>query len=235
MLSQMVSDVRKTNYMNDSDKFLLDYFKTAEVGQSTPNTVHPQLVINAPNFNEKFVTFYSVRGDCSNFNLSLFDTNLLYYLAGSCIHNYLKNSICENFFEFINKDLILSDKFKMYTALCDKGGLKQPNVNTFDLMLNCEIIYKKYEQFVIHNNHLALMEKIVSDIDISFPSCDLCYAFKKFAVYYFFYIRSQAVVGLQKCKKKRDKVSMAQRALRKKRLCSSKKIKFIFLIIIYYT
>lgn len=41
---------------------------------------------------------------------------------------------------------------------------------SFYLILNCEHIYHKYQNYTVHNNTIVAIDKICIDINIKFPS-----------------------------------------------------------------
>lgn len=74
------------------------------------------------------------------------DQNMLVFIGGAVVNKLLKKSLFEDCKIFLGKNS-LSDKklnFSYYTKQLDKGGLIYPNSFVFELILNCDIIYRKF-------------------------------------------------------------------------------------------
>ncbi|KAL4154187.1 hypothetical protein QTP88_002020 [Uroleucon formosanum] len=137
LMSQYISDV-KHSYMDDSDEFLLNHFK--KVPENFNNTF---IDILHPTYNVKSLELlYYVENISGALKiLPEFDMNIVFYLAGSATNAILKVSCneCCTFMCNTTEAENLSEKYKFYTKSLNKGGLKEPCINTVLLMFNCEL------------------------------------------------------------------------------------------------
>jgi len=66
----------------------------------------------------------------------------------------------------------------------------------FLIICNCEILYIKYKTYIIiHNSSHNLINKIVNDLCIEFPTCFKSCNIKERIVKHFFTVRSYATVS----------------------------------------
>lgn len=124
-VSQYLSDINHSNYSNDSDYFLLDFFqnKNKHIDSAQNQT---SLTIFQKNFlNIIFKT--------KNFNTltSYFDSsnlNNLYYLSGSAIHYIRKYCVesCHTLIVMPSKECYINLELKYFTESMNKGGLALP-------------------------------------------------------------------------------------------------------------
>jgi len=66
--------------------------------------------------------------------------NIVFHLAGSATNAILKLAYndCSMFMCNTKETKNLPEKYKFYTKSLNKGGLKEPYINTVLLILNCE-------------------------------------------------------------------------------------------------
>ncbi|CAI6371620.1 unnamed protein product [Macrosiphum euphorbiae] len=145
LMSQYISDVKRCNYMNDCDTFLLNHFtKVPENFNSTSsvNILHPtynvkplELLDYVENISEAFKI------------LPEYDMNIVFHLAGSATNAILKLACndCSMFMCNTKETKNLPEKYKFYTKSLKKGGLKEQYINTVLFILNCELVYRKYK------------------------------------------------------------------------------------------
>lgn len=149
--------------------------------------------------------------------LNMHDQNMIFFIGGAILTKLYEKRLCDICKSFLENNSLLNEElnFNFYVKQLDKGGLKYPNAFVFKLILNCETVYKKYFNFILHNNSTAIIDKICNDIiQISFPAC--C-NIKKFIVNYFFTIRSFAVVNVS-CTAKRKKNMYGTATSKKKKV-----------------
>ena len=120
------------------------------------------------------------------------------------MNSLLNLKLCVNCVNFLNSHIIDNEKYRTYLDDLNQGGLHFPNVSIFNLILNCEILYRKYETYLVHNgSNEAFINKLFKDLDIVFPSCNICLSIKNKAIMYFFNLRSNAITSLHLCQKRK--------------------------------
>lgn len=205
-VSQFVSEVKRSNYHNGSDLMLLDYFAKKKKNQSV-ESVAGELKLQKSTYpvpdKSCFPTVQLNDEDCIK---NRFDLNMLYYVTGCALNALLndKKKLCEPCKQFFEIKLDLGRDFVFYNKSRDKGGLKFPNIQIYTLIVNCEIIYKKYAMYILHTNNLKfLIDKIANDVNVVFPKCKTCMEAKKFIVNHFFKIRCYSTENLAVAKKRK--------------------------------
>lgn len=169
--SQFISDVNRSNYCNDNDIFLLDFFKKTEHNKDNltyKNTSCSANVYSIPS--EKFITL--PESDLFS-QFDKYELNHLYHLGGS-ITNYLLKICCNDCCVYLQENLPneqFCSSYKYYTNKLNKGGLKIPCINTLLLILHCNISYREYKMFTLFNSCSELIKKIILDIQITFLEC----------------------------------------------------------------
>lgn len=99
-LGQFLSPVQRTNYLSDSDNFLIKYGRQKfenEYGQSY--TSSKQMEDNSP----KIVSLPDKFDTVTTNNFNNYDLNLLFYLSGSCMNAARKKKLCDNCFSLAKK------------------------------------------------------------------------------------------------------------------------------------
>lgn len=203
-VSQYLSDIDHSNYANDSDYFLLDFFQ--KKNQNLNNT---QNQLSLTNFQKKFSDLVF---KTKNFNtlISYFDSsdlNNLYFLSGSAIH-YIKKNCCESCYTLVvmsSEECCVNLEMKYFTESMDKSGLAHPSLSVIELILNCEVIYREHKSFILHNSTKFLIDKIFSEIQINIPICTNtknCNT-KFLIIKYFFTIRGYSISSLSIAKKRK--------------------------------
>ena len=205
-LSQITSTPKSSNYCDDSNEFLLDYFDNSKKKDS--DVPHRRKIIPKPISENSisseyiFPTVIAENGKCvANFNLM--DMNHIYKLAGGCVFNYLKKPICEDCKTFIKSNIVDDKLYTTYFDFANHGGLTRPNSSIFNLVINVELLYREWKQYLLRNDCDVWIEKVVTDINLPFPSCDICYSLKRFLVNHYFKIRSFSVANFSECKKRK--------------------------------
>lgn len=228
-VSQFISNVKHTSYFNDSDLFLINNYSqnnsdilssnssqfsnvnTVSTSTSMLNSTYSLSSISSsssnnssddfsnqpiPNniFQENFPTINI--NDLKLFNI--YEINHLFNIGGSTI-NKLNKKVCDNCKLFLSKEPTNLTN-QLYFTFLNKGGLKKPNNEVMQLLLNCEILFQRYKKFLLKNNALPIIKKIVKDINVDFP---LCCDLKLKIVKHFFTVRSYIVVDFEKNLKKR--------------------------------
>jgi hypothetical protein len=159
LMSQYISDVKRSNYMNDSDTFLLNHFKKVpeNFNSTSVDILHPtynvkplELLHYVENISEAFKI------------LPEYDMNIVFHLAGSATNAILKESCneCCMFMCNTTETKNLPEKYKFYTKSLNKGGLKEPCINTVLLIFNCELVYRKYKTHFLHNSNFNIVDEI---------------------------------------------------------------------------
>lgn len=118
-VSQFVSDIKRTNYCNDSDRLLIDHCKTLSSTATEDTKKRLQLDHNyyAHPVSEAFST---VSVEESSKFLDLYTLNLVYYIGGSIV-NALRKNCCDDCLlllsqgsEKIGRELEIVQKFFEY-------------------------------------------------------------------------------------------------------------------------
>lgn len=203
-VSQYLSDIDHSNYANDSDYFLLDFFQnTKQNVDSVQNQT--SLTVFQKNFLNIIFKTKNINTLTSYFDSS--DLNNLYFLCGSAIH-YISKLICESCRTLVvmpSKECKIALDMKYFTESMDKGNLTHPSLSVIELILNCEVIYREHRSFILHNSSQLLMDKILSEIMINFPICNTtqnCNT-KYLIIKYFFTIRGYSISSLSVAKKRK--------------------------------
>jgi hypothetical protein len=201
LMSQYVSDVKRSNYMNDSDEFLLNYFK--KVPENFNST---SIDILQPTYNVKPVELLDYVENIPEALKILpeYDMNIVFHLVGSATNTILKVSCntCYMFMCNITETVNFPEKYKFYTKALNKGGLKEPCANTVLLMFNCELIYRKYKNHFLHNSNSNIIDEISNNMKINYPHCGKNCNVKHKLIKHYFTVRSYATCNLSVCRKK---------------------------------
>jgi len=193
LMSQYISDVKRSNYMNDSDTFLLNHFKKVpeNFNSTSVDILHPtynvkplELLHYVENISEAFKI------------LPEYDMNIVFHLAGSATNAILKESCneCCMFMCNTTETKNLPEKYKFYTKSLNKGGLKKPCINTVLLIFNCELVYRKYKSHFLHNSNFNIVDEISNNIKINYPLCEKYCNVKHKLIKHYFTIRSMQLV-----------------------------------------
>jgi len=202
LMSQYISDVKRSSYMDDSDEFLLNHFKkvpenfnstSIDILHPTYNVKSPELLDYVENISEELKI------------LPEYDMNIVFHLAGSATNAILKVSCneCCTFMCNITEIENLPEKYKFYTKSLNKGGLKEPCINTVLLMFNCELVYRKYKTHFLHNSNFNIVDEISNNIKINYPLCEKYFNVKYKLIKHYFTIRSYATCNLSICNKRK--------------------------------
>lgn len=203
-LSQFLSDVKSTNYSNDDDVFLLDFIST--IKKTEPNIRNSDSAPKIPTTGDwslptsKFCTVSTLEAEESKL-LNLFDIRNCFNLSGSTVASIQKHCCATcNSFLLSQTNSPVPEKYQKYVEFLNKGGLKKPCGSTLQLIINCEILFRKYKYFILHTGLSELAEKIIKDIEIQFP---LCCNVKSKIVSHFFTVRGFATQNFSKCLKRK--------------------------------
>lgn len=131
--------------------------------------------------------------------------NIVFHLAGSAT-NAISKVACNECCAFMcntTESENLPQKFKFYTKSLNKGGLKEPCINTVLLMFNCELVYRKYKTHFLHNSNFNIVDEISNNIKINYPPCEKYCNVKHKLIKHYFTIRSYATCNLSICKKRK--------------------------------
>lgn len=203
--SQFISDVNRSNYCNDNDIFLIDFFKNP--GQNNDSQIANNVLCSSNNLYIPSEQFITLTKNKLLSQLDKYELNHLYHLGGS-ITNYLLKIGCNDCCIFL-QDNLLDNQFygpiKFFSDTLNKGGFKVCCTNLFLLILHCELLYSKHKMFILRNSCIELIKKIISDIDITFPYCSIGCNIKQKIVERFFCIRSYTAVNFSiDCKKRKN-------------------------------
>lgn len=127
-VAQFVSDIKNTNYANDSDIFLLDCLeKKKSFETSTSPMVYPPIsgYKHAPLLEEKFKPIAATHVH----NLNSYDLNIMYNIGGSTSNSVLKH-VCKTCASYLKEVPTNIGAIKFYKECLNKGGLKDPSNNT---------------------------------------------------------------------------------------------------------
>ncbi len=198
-IGQYLSDIKTSNYFNDNDVFLIDYFKPNKPTEICPvNNADKQtskLPIDVNNLTE--TSLISLQ-DCQN-HFSKHDLNLIFNLGGSTTRKIL-SLCCENCKTFLcNKEHDLCE-MSIYKQFLNLGGLKEPCTPLLLVLINCELMYRKFITFIFHNNIAKFIDLVADKINIEFPKC--CNIKFKIIKHYFT-VRGYTIVSYTKNMKKR--------------------------------
>lgn len=207
-VAQYVSNVKRTNYFNDSDEFLLNFCETKKKSLQTSGTpenmAHSRSVhssSSAVEFDVKTLSFESFGELFSNY-----DANSTFFIAGSTTKALVPH-VCPQCVDFLSlKNLpesVYIQKAKAYTKGADKGGLREPCFETLNLILHCEYYYKIYRDHILRNENSTLIQCLVKNVNIVFP---LCCEVKEKIVKHYFTVRSFCVKNFSENSKKRKTV-----------------------------
>ena len=129
----------------------------------------------------------------------MYDLTILYNVGGSTTRAIMER-VCEKCCTFVNNLPTCNKSYAMYKDALNFGGLKDPCNETFDLLINCELLYREFRQYLSHNDSYEITRRIVNEIDVHFP---LCCNPKRLIVNHFFTVRSFSAVSLSGCKNTR--------------------------------
>ncbi len=218
-ISQFISDVKRTNYMNDSDTFLLDFIAGKTTGKNN-TTLGSSVCTNlTADQSSDTVTEVFQKKDLLQIlkSFKLFDLDILFNIGGSTTNAVFKNCCtkCQAYMQNSSTNDIPTE-YQYYTKALSCGGLKEPSKEVFELVVNCEVIFLKYKNELLTNKSdvLQLTEKINNELDICFP---VCCNIKKKIIKHYFTIRCYAVEKFKNASKKRK--TMFGTASRKKKKC----------------
>lgn len=204
-VSQFLSDIKRSNYMSDTDEFLLDFCKEKK---STKNKAicHSVNNITAPvgtttaSFTPSNVKTLSL-DQLSIILTNKLETNGIFFIAGSTTRAVNKH-LCSDCEQFLLSDNLPKTNFvtqmKNYTVHANKGGLSDPCLQTLHLVLLCEYYFRMFKNYILKNGNLVLVNYLIAKINISFP---LCCDLKKKIVKHFFTVRSFCLKSFsERCK-----------------------------------
>jgi len=124
--SQFISDVNRSNYCNENDIYLINFFKKS--GQSNDSQIESNLLYSSGKnlyriYSEKFITL-PISKLFSQFEQ--YKLNHLYHLGGSITNHLLKIS-CNECCTFLQENLPKNQfcgSIKYFSEALNKGGLK---------------------------------------------------------------------------------------------------------------
>lgn len=206
-VAQFVSDIKTTSYFNDSDVYLLDYCSAKrQLGKSSAaKNANPNLDVTSTLPEEIRIQQFSY-DDLTNL-IDDYDAKNIFHLAGSCI-NAISNSIYKTCLEHLVKKNLPDDHFttnaRLYTRILNLGGLKEPCLEVFHLILSCEYVFNQYRQYILRNGNSTIINRILQTISTAFPPC-YCDV-KNRLVKHFFTIRGYCIRNYSKASKKRKNI-----------------------------
>lgn len=100
----------------------------------------------------------------------MYDLNHLFNIGGSTTNAMLKQKLCDYCKEFLNCNRDENSPFGTVNNL-DMGGLKRPNQVVEQLIYNCEILFRKYKNYILSKGNSELFKKIVNDVTANVPTC----------------------------------------------------------------
>jgi len=160
--------VDRSNYCNDNDIFLINFFK--KTGQSNDSQCKSNNIYSSVNnlYNIPLEIFVTLHKSKLISQFEIYELNHLYHL-GVSITNHLLGVVCNDCCVFLQDNLPDNQFYgaiKFFSNTLNKGGFKVPCTNLLLL-----ILYSKYKMFILRNSCTELNKKIISDIDIIFPLC----------------------------------------------------------------
>lgn len=83
--------------------------------------------------------------------------------------------ICEHCIAFVlQKNLPVTNfirKAKLYTNALNCGGLKEPRLETFYIILHCDYVFKTYRDHILRYGIFTFIEHVIKYTNIVFPNC----------------------------------------------------------------
>lgn len=188
-VSQFVSDVQNTNYVSDSDIYLLDYSSLNKSGDGGQNDS-----IMSGNEEENETEAETVTGD-----LSLPAENDMYYIAGATVNAILKRKICESCMDATNcvKDPEMpqiNENITYLTKYSDLGGLKEPSSGIYKLCKEAEILLQESKKSLVEGE-LCVNNQFVEKVLLRCPNIILpqCCSVKQKIVSYYLSVRCRGI------------------------------------------
>ena len=127
----------------NSDIFLLDSLNEESKGE--PITSSVKTLKSPTSFQELPLEFPTVRS--VNCKLNVYNLNLLYNIGGSTTRA-VSESLCKNCYIFVHNLPTNAKAFSKYKDALNFGGLKDPCDETFELLVNCELLYREYRKYL---------------------------------------------------------------------------------------
>lgn len=188
-VSQFVSEVKNTSYLSESDEFLLDFCKEKKKTREVSAASHFEEEMN---FDIQTFSLCDFAGE-----IAAYDTNSIFYVAGSTTLAVGKKNVCSDCVAFLYKDNLPDVEFiheaKTYTDAANQGGLRYPCFETFLLVLHCEVYYTSFKNYLQTNRNVHLINSLIEFVTIDFPSC--C-SIKAKIVRHYFNVRSFCTTSL---------------------------------------
>jgi len=209
-VSQLVSEVKRTNYCSDSDLTLVEHCKqlhATAAGKIRPEIIQLDHSYNFGKFSLNSHILDTVPLQEKYSELDLYSLNLIYNIGGSTVNACIKKccSSCKMVLLEDGNDNVSIKKWKIYKSFLNMGGLKEPNVLVVQLLVNCELQYQHFGGHIMHNGAVDLVPKIIKEININLQcqsgnGCDL----KALIVKHYFTVRNYSVVNyIQSTEKKK--------------------------------
>lgn len=173
-VGQFISDVDRTNYCNDNDIFLLDFFHKSNTNRRIEKENEAKVFVtkNIPEPQISTISF-----DVMKNTLDICTFRSVYYLAGCCIHA-IQDRCCETCQKFMTADNLPDDDFfsengvKLYALQRDrKTALIHPAYEIFFLITHCELVFKENRSFILRNGYDCIIQNIILNVNVEFPSC----------------------------------------------------------------
>lgn len=212
-LSQFSSDIKRSSYTNKTDEFLLNLISDADISTETnvtdciaPKKIHTELPVTVLD------TFRLDNEILLQPIMNMFDLNTVYNIG----HNITKDILqiccdsCNNFLKSTTNNDIIDNNSEFYKNFVDMGGLTDPSQQLIELIVNCEIYFQKFKNYILHNSSDILIYKLYNELSIDFPTC--C-NIKQELISQFLKIRSFAAVTFR------------TKAQKRKKLCSNPNVK----------
>ncbi len=221
-VSQFLSDVQRSNYCTDSDTFLVDFFRRDRPTSVRSENLRRELINFRSHIPEKKFTTYNFEDfkrmypDMSNSELGN-----LYYLCGSTQCAVLKK-VCLNCTTTVKEEAVnldsISPTIRKFMLNMNMGALQDPCLKVLNLIINCEILYRKFKSFIRHNSSLDLINKINNDIDVQFRKCTNNCDIKLKIINHYFTVRgySLQLFSIVLCKRNKKQGVGTASAKRKK-------------------
>lgn len=205
-VSQFILNVKHTSYYNDSDSFLLNFCNAKK------KSAKASLIFNSATIDEtNILCINKIQISTFSFNefsstVSDYDAKNLFYLAGSTTNAIMKH-ICKHCIAFVSRKNLPDNDFiqkaKQYTSALNYGGLKEPCLETFCVILHCDYVFKTYRRHILKYGNFIFIEHLVKYVNIVFPNC--CDVKTKI-VKHFFNVRSFCIKNFSENSRKRKNV-----------------------------
>ena len=158
-VSQFVSDVKRTNYCSESDVTLAEHCKElyAVVAKKEPKIIQLDHNYYFDKFSLKSYRLETLPLQEEYGELDLKSLMLIYNIGGSTVNACMKRCCltCQMQLHLQNNEedasLKIIKSWKMYKTFLNMGGLKEPSTVVLQLLINCELIYRKFRGYILHN------------------------------------------------------------------------------------